>query len=122
MGCIAVPDGSVTARMVLIGAGAVGLECAYVFNGLGTKCTVVEMMPEVLPLADSDVASELRKSLTRQGIAFMLASKVTKVERKAGGLTVTVTGEKGDQTVECDVVLVGAGRRPMSGELGLEQA
>ena len=116
----AVTAGSVPARMVLIGAGAVGLEFAYVFNGLGTKCTVVEMMGEVLPLADSDVAAELRKSLTRQGIQFMLSSKVSKVERGGSGLSVSVSGEKGDSVVECDVVLVGAGRRPVTAGLGLE--
>src|SRR2546423_1502733 len=84
----AVSATSLPARMVLIGAGAVGLEFAYVYNGLGTKCTVVEMMGEVLPLADSDVAAELRKSLTRQGIQILLGSRVTKVERAKGGLVV----------------------------------
>jgi len=118
----AVSAKSVPPRMLLIGAGAVGLEFAYVYNGLGAKCTVVEMMPEVLPLADSDVASELRKSLTRQGITFLLASKVTKVERTKSGLSVTVTGDKGEQTVEVDVVLVGVGRRPVTADLGLEAA
>ncbi len=113
---------SVPKRMLLIGAGAVGLEFAYVYNGLGTKCTVVEMMPEVLPLADSDVAAELRKSLTRQGIQFVLGSTVQRVDRVNGGLSVTVSGEKGEQKIETDVVLVGAGRRPVVNDLGLEAA
>lgn len=111
---------SVPGRMLIIGAGAVGLEFAYIFNGLGARCEVVEMMPEVLPLADSDVASELRKSLTRQGIKFHLSSKVTGVQRGADGFTVTVAGEKGEQTLGADVILVGAGRRAVMADIGLD--
>ena len=115
--CTAVPK-----SMVLIGAGAIGLEFAYVFNGLGTQCTVVEMMPEVLPLVDAEVAAELRKSLGRQGIKFHLESKVTAVERSPDGLRVTVEGAKGQTKVECEVVLVGVGRRAILTDLGLEAA
>jgi dihydrolipoamide dehydrogenase len=106
--------------MVVIGAGAVGLEFSYVFNGLGTKCTVVEMMDEVVPLGDAEMAAELRKYLTRQGIQFHLSSKVTKVERKDGKFTANVSGPKGDTEVECQVILVGAGRRAQTADLGLE--
>jgi dihydrolipoamide dehydrogenase len=105
--------------MLLIGAGAVGLEFAYVFNGLGVKCTVVEMMSEILPLADAEVAAELRKSLKRQGIEFILNAKVSKVDRKEGGFTVTI---EPDKTVDCEVILVGAGRRPVTADLGLDRA
>ncbi len=118
----AVSATAVPGRILLIGAGAVGLEFAYVFNGLGAKCTVVEMLDEILPSGDSEVAAELRKSLIRQGIAFHLSSKVTKVDRDGGALKVGVSGPKGDITVECDVVLVGAGRRPVIKDLGLEGA
>ena len=116
----AVSAASVPRRMLLIGAGAVGLEFAYVFNGLGTHCTVVEIMPEIIPAADSDATAELRKALTRQGIKFILDSKVTKVERKAKTLIVTVEGAKGTEKIECEVILVGAGRRPVMNDLGLE--
>lgn len=107
--------------MLLIGAGAVGMEFAYVFNGLGTQCTVVEMMEEVVPNADAEVAAELRKSMTRQGVQFLLNSKATKVERQDGKLQVTIAGPKGEHTVECDVILVGTGRRPLTTNLGLEE-
>jgi len=118
----AVTATSVPETMLLIGAGAVGLEFAYVFNGLGTRCTVVEMMDEVLPLADSDVAAELRKSLSRQGIEFRLSSTVARVERRESGLAATLTTPKGEEVVECQVILVGAGRRPVTADLGLEAA
>jgi dihydrolipoamide dehydrogenase len=117
----AVQAKSVPGAMVVIGAGAVGLEFAYVFNGLGTKCTVVELMEEVVPLADSEVAAELRKSLTRQGIKFHLGSKVTGVQKSGKKFSVTVEGPKGAEAVECDVVLVGVGRRAAIQEIGLEQ-
>lgn len=106
--------------MVVIGAGAVGLEFAFVFNALGSKVTVVELMPEVLPTADADVARELRKSLTKQGITFVLGSKIAKVDRADGKLRATVSGPQGDSVVECEVVLVGVGRRPITSGLGLE--
>jgi dihydrolipoamide dehydrogenase len=111
----------VPASMLIIGAGAVGLEFSYVFNGLGAKCTVVEMMQEALPPGDKEMAAELRKSLTRQGIQFHLSTKVTKVERIDGLLRATISGEKGDQTIDCEVILVGAGRRPRTENLGLEE-
>jgi len=112
---------SVPDRMVVIGAGAVGLEFAFIYNALGAKVTVVEMMPEALPLADADIAGELRKSLTKQGITFMLGSKVTEVTRSAsGGMTATVEGADGRAEVPCNVILVGVGRRPLVGDLGLE--
>jgi dihydrolipoamide dehydrogenase len=112
---------AVPQRMVVLGAGAVGLEFAYIYTGLGCKCTVVEMMPEILPLSDADVAAELRKSMTRQGIKFNLDSKVAAVERDGETLKVTVEGGGKSSVVECDVVLVGAGRRPVAGGLGLEE-
>lgn len=117
----AVRTRSVPETMLLIGAGAVGMEFAYVFNGLGTKCTVVEMMEEVLPSADAELAAELRKSMTRQGVQFHLSSKAAKVVRQNGKFRVTVEGPKGEHVVECDVILVGAGRRPLTTDLGLEE-
>jgi dihydrolipoamide dehydrogenase len=118
----AVQAKSVPAAMVVVGAGAVGLEFAYTFRGLGSEVTVVELMEEVVPIADAEAAAELRKSLTRQGIKFNLGSKVTGVEKKGEKFTVTVEGPKGASTVDCDVVLVGVGRRAAIQEIGLEQA
>jgi len=112
---------NVPGRLLIIGAGAVGLEFAFIYSTLGAKVTVVEMMPEVLPLADADIARELRKSLTRQGITFHLESKLTAVNRQADGLSATVEGSGGKQDIACDVVLVGVGRRPFTGAIGLEE-
>jgi dihydrolipoamide dehydrogenase len=118
----AVQAKSVPGSLVVIGAGAVGLEFAYTFRGLGSECTVVELMEEVVPIADAEAAAELRKSLTRQGIKFHLGSKVTGVQKSGEKFTVTIEGPKGASSVECDVVLVGVGRRPATQEIGLEAA
>lgn len=113
--CKAVPK-----SMILLGAGAVGLEFGYVFNGLGAECHIVEMMPEIMPLGDAEIAAELKKALTRQGIKFHTSSRLTKVERKDGLLHATVSGEKGETTLSAEVILVGAGRRASIQNLGLE--
>ena len=117
----AVSATSLPGSILIIGAGAVGLEFAYVFCGLCAKCTVVEIMPEILPAADAEIAAELKKSLTRQGITFHTNSKVEKVEKTGARKLISVVTTKGTEAVECDVVLVGAGRRPNVENLGLDE-
>lgn len=108
-------------RMVILGAGAVGLEFAYTFRGLGAEVTVVEIAPEILPTGDREIATELRKALTRQGITFFINSKVTAVQHKRSSRLVTIEEGNGKQTeIETDVVLVGTGRRPRIADIGLE--
>lgn len=106
--------------MVIIGTGAVGLEFAYVFRNLGATVTLVEIAPEILPVADREISKELRRSLTKQGMVFHTNSKVVGVERKDGVCVVAVETEKGTVTIEAEVVLVGAGRKPFFDGLGLE--
>lgn len=118
----AVSSREVPKRMVVIGAGAVGLEFAYVYRNLGAEVNLVEIAPEILPLGDREIAAELRKSLTKQGITIHVGSKVTRVDKVDGGLSVTVEGAKGPSTIVVDVVLVGAGRKPFYEGLGLEAA
>lgn len=107
--------------MVILGAGAVGLEFAFTFHGLGSEVTVVEIAPEILPTGDREVAAELRKALTKQGIVFHINSKVSSVEHRGDTLHVTIENADGKQThVETEVVLVGTGRRPCTENIGLE--
>lgn len=118
-------DEAVSARecpksMLVIGAGAVGLEFSYVYRNLGAEITLVEIAEEILTLGDREIAKELRKSLERQGIRIHTGSKVTKVEQKGGKRVVTIETAKGPQTVEVEVVLVGAGRKAYVDSLGLE--
>ena len=107
-------------RFVMIGAGAIGLEFAYAFRGLGAEVDVVEIAPEILPVGDREIAAELRKSLTKQGIRFHVGSKVAAVEHKGSTRVVTVETPQGTKVIETDVVLCGAGRKPYFEGLGLE--
>lgn len=117
----AVSAKEVPPRMVIIGAGAIGCEFGYIYNGLGTKVTVVEIMPQILPLEDADIAAELQRSLTRQGIRFLLNSRVVEVKHDTNGVKqVIVQTEKGEESIECEVVLVAVGRRAVLDGLGLE--
>ena len=108
-------------RLVVIGAGVIGLELGSVWQRLGAKVTVVEYLDRILPGVDGEVARQFHRMLEKQGFAFHLGQKVSKVEANEGGATVTfapVTGGE-DQTLDADVVLVATGRRPYTDGLGL---
>lgn len=107
-------------RMLIVGSGAVGLEFSFVFRALGVEVTVVEIAPEILPLADKDISIELRRSLKKQGINILTDAKLTNVEHTASGRVATLETKTGTQTLEVDVILVGAGRKPLTDGLGLE--
>jgi dihydrolipoamide dehydrogenase len=96
------------ARLIVIGAGAIGVEFAYFFNAFGTQVTVVEMLPNVLPVEDTEVSLALEKSLTKQGIRILTNTKVIKAETNDQGVRVAIEG-KDQETLEGDCVLVAVG-------------
>jgi dihydrolipoamide dehydrogenase len=98
-------------RMLILGGGAVGVEFAYVFNGMGSDVTVVEMMPSLIPLMDLDLGTELAKGLSRQGIKIKTASGLEKCERKGEGWVCHIKKGTEIEKVEVDVVLLGVGRK-----------
>jgi dihydrolipoyl dehydrogenase len=108
--------------MAVIGAGAVGLEWGDIFNALGTKITVIEMMDRILPPADAEVSAELMRSLQKKGFDFLLGASVKGIERKNGGLAVryVASGKPEEQSVEAEVVLVATGRWAYTEGLGVE--
>ncbi len=95
-------------EIIIIGAGAIGIEFAYFFNAFGTKVTVVEMLPNILPVEDTDVSVALEKSLTKQGIRFLTGTKVDKAEATHKGVKLTVSG-KANETLEAPIALVAIG-------------
>ncbi len=108
--------------MVIIGAGAVGVEFASIFQRFGTKVTVLEMLPRAVPLEDEEISAELEKSLKHQGIAIQTQAKVTKVTKTANGVTVEYTVADGKpQTLEAETCLVAVGRVPNTANIGLEK-
>jgi dihydrolipoamide dehydrogenase len=100
--------------MIVIGAGAIGAEFAYFYNSFGTKVTMVEMMPNLLPVEDTEVSQALEKSFQKQGIKFLTNTKTTKTETTASGVRITVQDAKGaEQALEADVCLVAIGVAPV---------
>jgi dihydrolipoamide dehydrogenase len=92
--------------LVILGAGAIGCEFAYFFNAFGTKVTILEMLPQILPVEDAEVAEFLKRSFTKQGIEIHTDTKVEKTEVSDKGVKLTVTGGK---TFEADQLLVAIG-------------
>jgi dihydrolipoamide dehydrogenase len=107
--------------VVIIGAGAVGIEFATVWASYGTQVTVVEMLPRVLPLEDEEVSAELAKQYTRRGIQVMTGTRVQAVETTDTGVKVKVSNDEGEKTLEAEQALVAIGFKPNSANLGLEQ-
>jgi dihydrolipoamide dehydrogenase len=116
--------GSVPKRLVVIGAGYIGLELGSVWSRLGSQVTVVEMLDRVAPGLDGEVAKQLQRVLTKQGLAFKLSTKVVSVDLKgkSAKLTLEPAGGGKPETLECDVVLVAVGRLPNTKGLGLAEA
>ena len=111
-------------RMLIVGAGVIGLELGSVWRRLGTEVTVVEYLDRILPGMDDEIAKQFQRILAKQGVTFHLGSKVTKVETGKKGATVTVEPAAGGalKSIETDIVLVAIGRRPYTEGLGLEAA
>ena len=98
-------------RLIVIGAGAIGIEFAYFYNAFGTEVTVVEMLPNVLPAEDTEISVALEKSLVKQGIKIFTNTKVAKTQVTDKSAKITVEG-KTQQILEGDVVLVAIGVAP----------
>jgi dihydrolipoamide dehydrogenase len=111
-------------RMLIVGAGVIGLELGSVWRRLGTEVTVVEYLDRILPGMDDEIAKQFQRILAKQGVTFHLGSKVTKVETGKKGATVTVEPAAGGalKSIETDIVLIAIGRRPYTEGLGLEAA
>src|SRR5207253_8674973 len=91
--------------LVVIGAGAIGIEFAYFYNAFGTKVTVIEMMPNILPVEDTEVSVALEKSLAKAGMKILTNTKTGKTEVTDKGVRVAIEG-KSNETLEADVCLV----------------
>lgn len=107
-------------RLLVVGGGVIGLEMSSVWSRLGAAVTVVEMLPQLLPLSDPQLAQVLQRSLKKQGMNIHLKTKLEMIEKTANGIVATLTSDKGEQQVTCDKVLVATGRRAQTEGLGLE--
>ncbi|WKZ66633.1 MAG: dihydrolipoyl dehydrogenase [Flavobacteriales bacterium] len=107
--------------MVVVGSGAIGSEFAYFYNAIGTKVTLVEFMPNIVPVEDEEVSKQLERSFKKQGIEVMTGSEVTAVDTKGNGCKVTIKSAAGEKAVECDIVLSAVGIAANIEGIGLEE-
>ncbi|WP_258103209.1 dihydrolipoyl dehydrogenase [Marinoscillum sp. MHG1-6] len=107
-------------KMVVVGSGAIGVEFAYFYHSLGTEITIVEFLPNVVPVEDEEVSKALETSFKKKGMKIMTSSEVTNVDTKGKGCVVTVKTKKGEEKIECDVVLSAVGIATNLEGLGLE--
>ena len=115
---------AVPKRLVIVGAGVIGLELGSVWRRLGSEVTVVEFLDRILPGMDGEVAKQGQRLFAKQGLVFRLSSKVAAVDTLGEVLKVAVEPAAGGvaETIEADIVLVSIGRRPYTAGLGLEEA
>ncbi len=106
--------------MVVVGSGAIGVEFAYFYNSIGTKVTVVEYLDRIVPNEDEEVSKQLERIYKKAGMDIMTSAEVTAVDTKGKGCKVNVKTKKGDQTIECDVVLSAVGVATNLEGIGLE--
>ncbi|MFD2303140.1 dihydrolipoyl dehydrogenase [Roseibacillus ishigakijimensis] len=99
--------------MLIIGAGAIGVEFAYVYNAFGTEVTLVEMLPNILPVEDEEVGKALQKSYKKLGINCLTDTKVTEFKNNGDSVTLTVENKKGTQELTADTCLVAIGVAPV---------
>ncbi|HLT52780.1 MAG TPA: dihydrolipoyl dehydrogenase [Flavobacteriaceae bacterium] len=107
-------------KMIVVGSGAIGVEFAYFYHTLGTEVTIVEFMPNVVPVEDEEVSKQLERSFKKSGINIMTSAEVTKVDTSGKGVVATVKTAKGEETLEADVVLSAVGIKTNIENIGLE--
>jgi dihydrolipoamide dehydrogenase len=121
-GALSLPE--VPKHMVVVGGGIIGLELGSVWRRLGAQVTVVEFLDRITPGLDGETGKAFQRALTKQGMSFRLSTKVTGADTSGQAVKLTLEPAAGGaaETLECDVVLVGIGRRPYTEGLGLETA
>jgi dihydrolipoyl dehydrogenase len=107
--------------MIVVGSGAIGVEFAYFYNSLGTKVTVVEFLPRVVPVEDDDISKELEKNFKKSGIDIMTNSTVESVDVSGNGVKAQVKTQNGNITLEAEVVLSAVGVTANLEGIGLEE-
>ena len=107
--------------MIIVGSGAIGVEFAYFYNSMGTKVTIVEYLPNIVPVEDKDISKELEKSFKKSGIKVMTSSEVLSVDTSGKGVTAKVKNSKGEETISADIILSAVGIKTNIENIGLEE-
>ena len=109
-------------KLVVVGAGYVGVEFADVFAAFGVEVTLVEALDSLVPIADPEIGKTLARSFKKRGMTIMTGTKVKSLDRDASPMKLTVESSKGEETIDTDIVLMAVGRKPVTEDLGLEEA
>lgn len=107
--------------MIVVGSGAIGVEFADFYNSMGTKVTVVEFMPRIVPVEDEDISKELEKQFRKKGITILTGSEVTSVDTSGAGVKATIKSATGETTLEADILLSAVGIASNIENIGLEE-
>jgi len=108
-------------KMIVVGSGAIGVEFAYFYNSLGTDVTIVEYLPNLVPLEDHDISKELEKSFRKRGVKVLTSAEVISINTKGKGVKATVKTKKGDETISADILLSATGIKSNIEGIGLEE-
>jgi dihydrolipoamide dehydrogenase len=107
--------------LVIVGAGAVGVEFASIYRSFDCEVTIVEMLPRLVPVEDEEVSKELARVFRKRGINFHTSAKVDKVEKTKTGIAVTITVDGKQQKIDAEKILIAVGRKPRTQNIGLEK-
>ncbi|GAA3590417.1 dihydrolipoyl dehydrogenase [Flavivirga amylovorans] len=107
-------------KMIVVGSGAIGVEFAYFYNSMGTEVTIVEYLPNIVPVEDEDVSKQLGRSFKKSGIKIMTSAEVTSVDTSGKGVKATVKTKKGEEVLEADIILSAVGIKTNIENIGLE--
>jgi dihydrolipoamide dehydrogenase len=107
--------------LVIVGAGAVGVEFASIYRSFGCEVTIVEMLPRLVPVEDEEVSKELSRVYRKRGINFHTGAKVERVERTKAGIAVTISVDGKQPKIEAEKILIAVGRKPRTENVGLEK-
>ena len=113
--------GAVPKSLIIVGAGAVGVEFASIFRSFDCEVTILEMLPRMVPLEDEEVSKELARVYRKRGINFQGSAKVEKVEKTKSGIAVTFTADGKQQKLEAEKILISVGRKPNTEGIGMEK-
>jgi dihydrolipoamide dehydrogenase len=113
--------GEIPKSLVIVGAGAVGVEFASIFRSFDSEITIIEALPRLVPLEDEEVSKELARVYRKRGINFHTNAKVEKVEKIKTGVAVTFSADGKQQKIEAEKILIAVGRKPFTDNLGLEK-
>ncbi len=112
---------AVPKSLIVVGAGAVGVEFASIFRSFGTEVTILEMLPRLVPVEDEDVSKELGRVYRKRGITCHTSAKMDKVEKTKDGVFVTFTVDGKQQKIDAEKILIAVGRKPRTDNVGLEK-